>query len=73
MFYAEIILTNGQTFRVRRYGPNNTQEFIKQHFMPHGVQSLWYGLGDDQYIQISNIVSIKEITEEEIEIEMAEE
>jgi len=68
MINLKITMTNEDVYTVanKMIGVDTVQSFIKIVLMPQRVQLNWYQVIPGNWIQVSNIVSIVELSEEDV-------
>lgn len=67
MINLKITMNSGKEFHVRNFAVDNVRDWIRVAFMPQGVQILWFEIIPKNFIQVSQIQEIKELTDQEVE------
>ena len=67
MINIKVTLASKEVYYVRTRLAENVKEFIAAALMPYGNLLQWYEILPGEMIQVSQIESIRELTEEEVQ------
>jgi hypothetical protein len=68
MVDLKISMSDGTSYNVRNQSFNTPKEWIRGFLMPHGNQLVWCEILADKFIQTSQIVSVRKLSSDEVEV-----
>ncbi len=60
-------MNNGKEFNISNFWANNIKDWIRTVLMPQGVQLLWSEIVPGNFVQVSQIQEIREMTKKDLE------